>query len=72
MKILKMYIHSLDSHEVGARKLYKIRVSKMKFYTFYKRYKIKRLSDRLTPVGIKNVILLNNITINKKTLKSRF
>jgi len=42
MKILKMYIHSLDSHEVGARKLYKIKVFMTTFYTFYKKAQNKK------------------------------
>ena len=32
MKILKMYIHSLDSHEDDARNLYKIKVFKIVIY----------------------------------------
>ena len=36
MKILKMYIYNSDSHEVGARNLYKIWSFGMKIYTFYK------------------------------------
>ena len=32
MKILKMYIHSLDSHEDGARSLYEIKFFEMVIY----------------------------------------
>ena len=68
----KNVYYSFGLHEDVVINLYKTRIFEWQFIHFENGTNLIVFLDRLSPVDIKRVILVNNITTDKKALKSTF